>query len=257
LSNNDELDRLWRRYRHLGDERARERLVVLYAPLVKYVVDALLSALPPHVDRADLMSYGMDGLLAAMGRFDFAGDTKFESFAVPRIRGAVIDELRSLDWVPRSVRERTREMESATLEIERKLGRPATEHELATKLGLSIEQLRRSLADVSKSCLVALDEAWSVPDRHGESLSLFDTLEDPHTLDPARRFNMSEFGQRIANTLEKLPRREKLIIALYYYENLTLREIGTVLNLTESRVSQLHAKAVVTMRADLNAVAAG
>lgn len=257
MSEQNGLDRLWRRYRQLGDERARERLVVLYAPLVKYVVDALLAALPPHLDRADLMSYGMDGLLSAMQRFDFAGPVKFESYAVPRIIGAVIDELRSLDWVPRSVRDRTRQMERAAVELERHLGRAATERELAAKLGLSLTELRASLADVSNSCLVALDEAWSAPDRHGESFALFDTVEDPRAIDPARGFAMSEFGQRIADTLEKLPEREKLIIALYYYENLTLREIGTVLSLTESRVSQLHAKAVVTMRADLQAAAAG
>jgi RNA polymerase sigma factor for flagellar operon FliA len=256
LSEKNGLDRLWRRYRQLGDDRARERLVVLYAPLVKYVVDALVPALPPHVDRADLMSYGMDGLLSAMDRYDFAGETKFESYAVARIRGAVLDELRSLDWVPRSVRERTRQMETAAVEIERQLGRPATERELAAKLGLSLAELRLSLADVSRSCLVALDEAWSPPDKHGESLPLFDTVEDPRAIDPAQGLAMSEFGQRVSDTLEKLPRREKLIIALYYYESLTLREIGTVLGLTESRVSQLHAKAVVTMRADLQAAAA-
>jgi RNA polymerase sigma factor for flagellar operon FliA len=255
VSEKNGLDRLWRRYRQLGDERARERLVVLYAPLVKYVVDSLLAALPPHLERAELMSYGMDGLLSAMGRFDFAGPAKFESYAIPRIRGAVIDELRTLDWVPRSVRERTRQMEKAALDIEHQLGRPATERELATRLGLDITELRRSLVDVSRSSLVALDDARSAPDGKGESLPLFDTVADPRATDPARRFAMSELGQRIADLLEKLPEREKLVIALYYYENLTLREIGTVLGITESRVSQLHAKAVITMRANLQVAA--
>jgi RNA polymerase sigma factor for flagellar operon FliA len=256
LSEKNGLDRLWRRYRQLGDERARERLIVVHAPLVKYVVDRLLAALPPHLERADLMSYGMDGLLSAMGRFDFAGPGKFESYAVSRIKGAVIDELRTLDWVPRSVRERTRQMEQAALDLERQLGRPATERELAAKLGLKIRELRLSLADVSRSSLVALDEAWSAPDGQGESVALLDTVEDPRGIDPARGLDMSELGQQIADTLEQLPEREKLVVGLYYYENLTLREIGVVLGIGESRVSQLHAKAVITMRADLQVAAA-
>jgi RNA polymerase sigma factor for flagellar operon FliA len=243
-----ELRELWRRYKSEGDARVRERLVVAYSPLVKYVAGRTAAGLPPHVEEADLISYGLVGLISAIERFDLSRDIKFETYAIMRIKGAIIDELRSLDWVPRSVRARAREVERANAKLEHTLQRAPTDHELAAELGVSVDELNESLLAISHSSIVALDELWSVSDSSGDQVSLMDTIEDPGAPDPARALDVGDLKDRIAESIAKLPEREKLVIALYYYENLTLREIGEVLGVTESRVSQMHTKAVLRLR---------
>ena len=239
---------MWRRYKSDGDRRARERLVVAYSPLVKYVAGRTAAGLPPHVEEADLISYGLVGLISAIERFDPSREIKFETYAITRIKGAIIDELRSMDWVPRSVRARAREIERANSKLEHRLQRAATDTELAAELGITEEELQQSLLAISHSSIAALDELWSVSDSSGDQVSLMDTLEDPGAPDPARALDVGDMKDRIADAIARLPEREKLVIALYYYENLTLREIGEVLGVTESRISQLHTKAVLRLR---------
>ncbi len=246
-----ELKDLWKRYKSSGDERARERLVVAYSPLVKYVAGRMGSGLPAHVEEADLISYGLGGLISAIERFDLSREIKFETYAITRIRGSIIDELRSLDWVPRSVRARAREIERTNMKLEARLQRAPTDEEMSQEMEMTLEEFQDSLLQISNSTIVALDELWSVSDSSGDSVSLLDTIPDRNTPDPQAVVDQSELRDRIADAIGALPEREKLVIALYYYENLTLREIGEVLGVTESRVSQLHTKAVLRLRSKL------
>src|SRR5947209_634109 len=246
-----ELHDLWRRYKSSGDERARERLVVAYSPLVKYVAGRMSSGLPAHVEEADLISYGLGGLISAIERFDLTREIKFETYAITRIRGAIIDELRNLDWVPRSVRARAREIERINMKLEARLQRAPTDEEMAGELGVTIDEFQETLLQISNSTIVALDELWNVQDATGDQVSLLDTLPDREAPDPQQLVDQSELRDRIADAIALLPEREKLVVALYYYENLTLREIGEVLGVTESRVSQLHTKAVLRLRSKL------
>jgi RNA polymerase sigma factor FliA len=245
-----ELRELWRRYKDEGDERARERLVVAYSPLVKFIAGRMASGLSSHVEEADLISYGLLGLIGAIERFDPDREIKFETFAVARVKGAIIDELRSLDWVPRSVRARARDVEKAHAELEAELQRAPTDEEMATKLEVGIDEFNDSLLEIANSSVLALDDLWAFADPEGGSgqISVLDTIHDPNAVDPEIEAQASELKDRLADAIESLPERERLVVALYYYENLTLREIGEVLGVTESRVSQLHTKAVLGLR---------
>jgi RNA polymerase sigma factor FliA len=218
-----ELRDLWRRYKQDGDSTARERLVVAYSPMVKFVAGRLGAGLPSHVEDADLISYGLVGLIGAIERFEPERGIKFETFAMTRIRGSIIDELRSLDWVPRSVRSRAREIEAA----------------------------QGALLEIANSSVYALDELWTVSDSSGDQVSLLDTIADDGSADPQEALDSSEVKDRLTEAIGSLPEREQLVVALYYYENLTLREIGEVLGVTESRVSQLHTKAVMRLKSHL------
>jgi RNA polymerase sigma factor for flagellar operon FliA len=249
-----ELRDLWRRYKDEGDASARERLVVAYSPMVKFVAGRLGAGLPSHVDDADLISYGLMGLIGAIERFDLERGIKFETFAMTRIRGAIIDELRSLDWVPRSVRARAREIEAAQAKLEHELQRAPTEAELAARLDISEDELQTSLLEIANSSVYALDELWTVSDSSGDQVSLLDTISDPRAEDPQESLASTEVKDRLTDAISSLPEREQLVVALYYYESLTLREIGEVLGVTESRVSQLHTKAVMRLRSGLQSV---
>ena len=244
-----ELRELWRRYKLDGDEKARERLVVAYSPLVKFIAGRMASGLPSHVEESDLISYGLLGLIGAIERFDPDRDIKFETFAVARVKGAIIDELRSLDWVPRSVRARARDVQNAHQKLEGKLGRAPTDEEMAEVLEMSVDEFQAVLLEIANSSVLALDDLWTFADPEGGSqISVLDTIQDPAGVDPEAAAHASELKDRLADAIESLPERERLVIALYYYENLTLREIGEVLGVTESRVSQLHTKAVIGLR---------
>ncbi len=246
-----ELRDLWRRYKDNGDPRARERLVLAYSPLVKYVAGRMSSGLPAHVEEADLISYGLLGLISAIERFEPAREIRFETFAITRIKGSIIDELRSLDWVPRSVRAKAREIERANAKLEHKLHRAPTDQEMAEELEVDLEDFQESLMRISNSSVVALDELWTVSDSSGDQVSLLDTIQDESAADPAQEMDLTDMKDRLADSIARLPEREKLVVALYYYENLTLREIGEVLGVTESRVSQLHTKAVLRLKSRL------
>jgi RNA polymerase sigma factor for flagellar operon FliA len=209
------------------------------------------SGLPAHVEEADLISYGLIGLINAIERFDLEREIKFETYAITRIKGSIIDELRALDWVPRSVRARAREIERAHAKLEHRLHRTPTDEELAREMGLTDEEFQEALLKISNSTVVALDELWAVSDSPGDQVSLLDTIPDHDAPAPEDAIDASELKDRLAEAISMLPDREKIVITLYYYENLTLREIGEVLGVTESRISQMHTKAVLRMKSHL------
>ena len=246
----DETYALWQEYCKSRDPHLRDRLILTYAPLVKFVAGRVGASLPAHVDEQDLVSYGLLGLIGAIERFDPEREIKFETFAMARIRGAIIDELRSLDWVPRSVRTRARQIERAIALLERELMRAPTDAEIAKKLGVSQDELEDSLREISRTSVAALDELWS-PSGGGDQIALIDTIEDGSVPDPESSLELTEIKEALAEAISVLPEREKLVVTLYYYEELTLREIGEVLGVTESRVSQLHTKAILRLKAHL------
>jgi RNA polymerase sigma factor for flagellar operon FliA len=246
---------LWRQFRLNNDDKGlRDRLILTYAPLVKYVAGRLGSGLPAHVDEGDLVSYGLLGLIGAIERYDPDRDVKFETYAIARVRGSIIDELRAMDWVPRSVRARARDIERAIADLERGLHRAPTDEEISERLGVSTEELEGSLTDISRSSIAALDELWTVNSAGGggDQLALIDTIEDTGATDPQGSLSRTEVKEAIGEAMARLPEREKLVVTLYYYEELTLREIGEVLGVTESRVSQLHSKAILRLKSRLS-----
>jgi RNA polymerase sigma factor for flagellar operon FliA len=247
---------LWYDYKRTGDRALRDRLILTYAPLVKYVAGRLGSGLPAHVEEWDLVSYGLLGLIGAIERFDPARDIKFETYAIARIKGSIIDELRSMDWVPRSVRARARDIERAIASLEAKLTRAPTDEEIAARLGISEDEFQESLLEISRSSIAALDELWTSSTSGGDAVALIDTIEDPTAAEPQTAMAHTELREALGEAIARLPEREKLVVTLYYYEELTLREIGEVLGVTESRVSQLHTKAILRLKARLSSTVA-
>jgi RNA polymerase sigma factor for flagellar operon FliA len=242
---------LWREYKTTKQEKHRERLILHYSPLVKYVAGRVGVGLPPNIEQADLVSYGIFGLIDAIEKFDLERAIKFETYAIARIKGAIIDELRSIDWIPRSVRYKAREVERAYAALETKLHRSPTEAEVAEELGIKLEDLHTIFSQVSFVNVVALDELLSAGGEKGDSLSLVDTLEDTKAEDPVAAFETEETKYLLAKAINTLPEREKIVVTLYYYEGLTLAEIGQVLGVTESRICQMHTKAVLQLRGKL------
>jgi RNA polymerase sigma factor for flagellar operon FliA len=252
LEKTDDTQALWLEYRDSKDKALRDRLILTYAPLVKYVAGRLGSGLPAHVDENDLVSYGLLGLIGAIERYDPGRDVKFETFAIARIKGAIIDELRAMDWVPRSVRARARDIERAIADLEKRFHRAPTDEEISEKLGITEEELNESLLDISRSSIAALDELWTGSSPGGsDQVALIDTIEDAEAPDPQGALAETELKEALGDAIARLPEREKLVVTLYYYEELTLREIGEVLGVTESRVSQLHTKAILRLKARL------
>jgi RNA polymerase sigma factor for flagellar operon FliA len=246
-----ELGEIWRQYKASGDRALRDRLILTFAPLVKYVAGKLGAWLPPDFDQEDLVAYGLLGLIGAIERFEPAGGAKFETYAIARIRGAMIDELRSLDWVPRMVRERAEEVVRAMAELELRHKRTPSDEELASELGISVGELEESLMQIARSSVVALDELW----RGGESAAPDDAIEDPQTPDPAERPLEDDALRVLAEAITHLPDRERLVVTLHYYEELTLRELGEVLNLTEAEAAALRVRAILRLRARLRSAA--
>ena len=242
---------LWLEFRRTKDKAIRDRLILTYAPLVKFVAGRLGSGLPTHVDENDLVSDGLLGLIGAIERYDPERDVKFETYAMARIRGSIIDELRAMDWVPRSIRSRARDIERAMAQLEAQLHRAPTDEELAKKLGITEEELADSLSDIARSSIAALDELWTTG-TGGDQIALIDTIEDTSGPEPQSALQQTELREALAEAIARLPEREKLVVTLYYYEELTLREIGEVLGVTESRVSQLHTKAILRLKARLS-----
>jgi RNA polymerase sigma factor for flagellar operon FliA len=247
-----ETDRLWASYKSAGGREIRDALILHYSPLVKYVAGRVAVGLPQNVEQADLVSYGIFGLIDAIEKFDLDRGYKFETYAIARIKGAILDELRSIDWVPRSVRAKARSLEKAYAKLEGQLHRTPSDEELAAELGLSDDQFQSTLSQISFIGLVALDEMLSVGGDRGESLSLGDTVADSND-GPVAAYEVEEMRQILADAINRMPEREKIVLTLYYYEGLTLAEIGQVLGVTESRVCQIHTKAVLQLRSRLAA----
>ena len=245
------LRELWRAFKEDGDSKARERLILRYAPLVKYVAGRVSIGLPQNVDTADLVSNGMFGLLDAIEKFDPARAIKFETYAVTRIRGAIIDELRSFDWVPRSVRQKARDVERTYAELLTELGRTPTDDEVADAMDISVKTLRQIFRQVSYVHVAALDELLSLGGDKSDRVTLGDTIPDKQTDDPVSAFESEETKDVLGAAVSDLPEREMIVISLYYYEGMTLNEVGQVLGVTESRACQLHTKAVMQLRARL------
>src|SRR3954449_3379139 len=242
---------LWKEFKDTADQALRERLILHYSPLVKYVAGRVGVGLPPNIEQADLVSYGIFGLIDAIEKFDLERAIKFETYAISRIKGAIIDELRAIDWIPRSVRYKAREVEKAYAALEARLHRTPTEAEVAQELGIALEDLHTIFSQVSFVNVVALDELMSAGQERGDKLSLVDTLEDTKAEDPVQAFESEETKYLLAKAINTLPEREKIVVTLYYYEGLTLAEIGQVLGVTESRICQMHTKAVLQLRGKL------
>ena len=242
-----DIDQLWSEYKAQGRRADRDRLILHYSPLVKYVAGRVAVGLPQNVEQADLVSYGIFGLIDAIEKFDLARGYKFETYAIARIKGAILDELRGIDWVPRSVRAKARSLEQAFAKLEGTLHRAPTDAELATELDLSEDQLQTTLAQISFVGLVALDEMLTVGGERGESVTLGDTIADAGE-GPVGAYEVEEMKHILAEAINRMPEREKIVLTLYYYEGLTLAEIGTVLGVTESRVCQIHTKSVLQLR---------
>ena len=224
----------------------RERLLERYTPLIKYVVERLSVGLPKNVDHDDLMSAGILGLLDAYDKFDPDKGTKFETYAVWRIKGAVLDQLRALDWASRSIRRKAREVEASTRRLDQRLGRAATDEEVAKEAKMSLADYHRLMDQVRGAVLLSLDETRSPED--GDSLGLAEVIEDPNAPDVLARLEEEETRLVLLDTLNRLPEQERIVVALYYYEHMTLREIGVTLGISESRVSQVHSRAVLRLK---------
>ena len=249
--NSEVVAQLWGEYKADSAPEARERLILHYSPLVKFVAGRVAAGLPQSIEQSDLVSYGIFGLIDAIDKFDPGRGFKFETYAISRIKGAIIDELRSIDWVPRSVRAKARAIERAYSKLENELKRTPDDTEIAVELGMSEPELSNVLSQVSFVGLVALDEllAAGSSDRSG-SATVGDTIAD-RAHDPVEAFEVDEMKHLLADAINRMPDRERLVLTLYYYEGLTLAEIGGVLGVTESRVCQIHTKAILQLRGRL------
>jgi RNA polymerase sigma factor FliA len=240
------INAVWKEYKTGASLEARDRLIVHYSPLVKYVAGRVSVGLPQNIEQTDLISYGIFGLIDAIEKFDPERNIKFETYAIARIKGAIIDELRAIDWVPRSVRSKARSVEGAYAKLEAKLMRTPTDEEVAEELGMSPKELQQVFNKISFVGLVALDEMLA--GERGDSTSLGDTIPDSGQ-GPVAAFEVEEMRHILAGAINRLGEREKIVLTLYYYESLTLAEIGEILGVTESRVCQIHTKAVLQLRA--------
>ncbi len=247
----DETTELWTRYKQERSRELRDKLIIQYSPLVKYVAGRVAVGLPHSVEQSDLVSYGVFGLIDAIEKFDLERGYKFETYAISRIKGAILDELRSIDWVPRSVRSKARSIERAYATLEAQSHRAPTDAEVASELGLNDKQFQSALSQISFVGVAALDEMLSGGDR-GESITLGDTVADANE-GPMGVYEVEEMRQTLAHSINQMPEREKIVLTLYYYEGLTLAEIGRVLGVTESRVCQIHTKAVLQLKSRIAA----
>ncbi len=247
----EHIERLWGAYKGEGSAEARERLILHYSPLVKFVAGRVGAGLPPSVETADLVSYGILGMIDAIEKFDLSREIKFETYAVPRIRGAILDELRALDWVPRSVRAKAREIERAMTKLQAQFKRDPTEEELAGELSIDVDDLQDRLGAVAALSVVALEELLTIGGERGDTVSVLDTLADPLVEKPGESMEADESRRALLEAIGELRERERMVITLYYFEGLTLAKIGGILGVTESRVSQIHSKAVLFLRSRL------
>ncbi len=245
---NADMTETWKAFKAKEGQAERDELIVFYSPLVKYVASRVAAGLPQNVDHSDLVSYGMFGLIDAIKKFDLERGYKFETYAISRIKGAILDELRSVDWIPRSIRSKAKSVEKAMTKLESKLHRSPTDEEIAAEMKLSMLQLSNLYTQISSLGLVALDEMLSFSG--GENLTYGDTLADRDD-GPGTVYENLETRQVLASAINSMNERERVVLTLYYYEGLTLADIGDVLGVTESRVCQIHTKAVLQLRSKM------
>lgn len=245
------IEKVWQEYIETRSKTAKDKLLVEYAPLVKYTAQRMAINLPKSVDVNDLISAGVMGLIKAVEAFDPAREVKFETFGTHKIRGAILDELRALDWVPRSVRQKSRALQKAYTKLENEIGRMPYDDEVAAELGISIKEFEEMLSDVTPTTILSLEEARDDHGGDSKQLKIMDVIEDPQGTNPLKELGFEETKRILKESITALPEKEKLVIALYHYEELTLKEIGEVLNISESRVSQIHSKAIIKLRSRL------
>ncbi|MGL4562122.1 MAG: RNA polymerase sigma factor WhiG [Brevinema sp.] len=252
-------EELWAQYTDTKDRRIRNYFIEKYAPLVKYVAGRVMVNIPSSIEYEDLVSFGVIGLMDAIDKFDLNRDIKFKTYAVTRIRGAIFDELRNLDWLPRSVRQKAKEIERTISQLELKLGRSAKDKEIAEAMKISVEEFHQLLLRVGTNALISMDENWFMNDSSNDNspISMEETLESASGISPESLAERTEIKKMIAQAIADLPDREKQVLILYYYEELTLKEIGSILSVTESRISQLHTKAIMRLRGKLEQIKKG
>jgi len=246
----DEIKKIWLQYKRNPDSKIKEKLIIHYLPLVKYVVNRLPVANLPSISVDDLISSGVVGLMKALDRFELKKGVKFETYAIPRIQGAIIDELRSLDWIPRSLRKKTHLLEETYLALQNKLDRPPTNEELAKSLGLEQDELYQLLIEKTYFSTHSLDRK-----ANNSSETLAESLTSLKDKDPFCIIEERERKNILKGIISELTEQEKTVIILYYYEELTLKEIGKILGVSESRISQIHSKAILHMRSQLKSIA--
>jgi len=233
----------------------REEVIKRYSPMIKYVANRIAMRLPPHIEVDDLISVGVLGLMDAISKYDSTRGAKFKTYAEFRVRGAILDELRSLDWVPRSIRQKASQVDKVVQELQAKLSRSPEDEEVAKEMGLSLDQFHDTLNETKSMPVFSLEDLGLAKDS-GEQQSLLDCLAGKADADPQTQIRLVELKEIIAKAIDSLPEKERLMVSLYYYEELTMKEIGAVLEITESRVSQIHSKAVYRLRTKLKAIIA-
>ncbi len=249
-------EELWILYKNSRDPEIRDKFVRQYAPLVKYVAGKVAIGMPHNVEFDDLVGFGVFGLFDAIEKFDPEKHVKFKTYAVTRIRGAIFDELRSIDWVPRSVRQKAREVEDAVRRLETSLGRSATDREIAKEMGVGLSDFQKLMLKISGTSILSLNDVWYTGEDN-DKVSIVESIESPQSLNPDTIVEKDEIKRVIIEAIGELPDKEKKVLVLYYYEDLTLKEIGKVLEVTESRISQLHTKAIMRLRAKLTNIKKG
>ncbi|MGM0607843.1 MAG: FliA/WhiG family RNA polymerase sigma factor [Candidatus Muiribacteriota bacterium] len=242
------VNELWRKYKGTGDAESKNQLVTIYAPYVKYIARRIFEKLPPNVEFDDLVSYGTFGLIDAINKFDTEKKVKFKTYAGTRIHGSIIDCLREQNWVPRSVVQKNKELDRAISSLNSRLGREATEEEIAEEMGLNIDELRKLFTDARRAVVMSIDEMFF--DDENKS-TRGDFIENKNSDNPLEMAQQNETREILVGAINSLNEREKLVISLYYFDELTLKEIGKVLNVSDSRVSQLHTKAVKRLKEKL------
>lgn len=235
---------LWRKYGETHDPSVREQLILEYAELIKYVAGRLSIYFGSNVEYDDMIGYGVFGLIDAIEKFDPTKKVKFETYASLRIRGAIIDSIREQDWAPRSLRKKSKELEKAWFELENQLGHAATDQQVAEHMGITVDEVNKLVQEMNVSQMVSLDDFLEQNYETGLDLSDSSTAE----ASPERRMEMVEVQEILSDAIEKLPEKERTVISLYYYEELTLKEISAIMKVSESRISQLHTKAILRMR---------
>jgi len=243
-------DLLWKKYKKSNCKKSKEELILSYTPLVKHVAGRVITKIPDGFTFDDLLNYGFLGLIDAMDRFDINRGIKFSTYAVPRIRGAIYDEIRKLDWVPQSIRRKSKELTNTYRQLQKKLGRNPDDEEVRTELGLNLEEFNKLLAEVNIPENISLESFFNL--KGGDKLELRDLISDSADKEPDNVFFYDQMKVILGEAIDKLPEKEKLVVSLYYYEDLTLTEIGEIMDLTTARISQLHTKAIFRLRGYLS-----